>query len=143
MCELAAKPYDWLTVSTLETDAAERSYTFRTMEKLHELYPADTFFFIMGGDSFEYFDKWMHPERIAALCTILVIPRDRFAVDFLRQKNREIQALFPCQAHSLDCEMYPVSSTQLRAQLREERVDVDLLPDEVLTYIQTMNLYRR
>jgi nicotinate-nucleotide adenylyltransferase len=141
MCELAAEPYDWLSVNTIEIDAAEKSYTYRTMEKLHERYPSDEFFFIMGGDSFEYFEKWRHPEIIASLCTILVIPRDRFSVDFLLQKEREIQALFPCRAHILSCEMYAVSSTQIRGQIRKGRVAEKLLPKEVLHYIQQNQLY--
>lgn len=33
------------------------------------------FFFIMGGDSLDYFEQWKQPERIAKLATILVIPR--------------------------------------------------------------------
>lgn len=76
MCKLAAQPYPWMTVSRLELDSAERSYTYRTMEKLSEQFPMHRFFFIMGGDSLDYFEQWKQPERIAKLATILVIPRD-------------------------------------------------------------------
>ena len=47
MCKLAAQPYPWMTVSRLELDSAERSYTYRTMEKLSEQFPMHRFFFIM------------------------------------------------------------------------------------------------
>lgn len=76
MCKLAAQPYPWMIVSRLELDSAERSYTYRTMEKLSEQFPMHHFFFIMGGDSLDYFEQWKQPERIAKLATILVIPRD-------------------------------------------------------------------
>ena len=59
MCKLAAQPYPWMTVSRLELDSAERSYTYRTMEKLSEQFPMHRFFFIMGGDSLDYFDLWV------------------------------------------------------------------------------------
>ena len=69
MCKLAAQPYPWMTVSRLELDSAERSYTYRTMEKLSEQFPMHRFFFIMGGDSLDYFEQWKQPERIAKLAT--------------------------------------------------------------------------
>ena len=69
-----------MTVSRLELDSAERSYTYRTMEKLSEQFPMHRFFFIMGGDSLDYFEQWKQPERIAKLATILVIPRDLFTI---------------------------------------------------------------
>jgi nicotinate-nucleotide adenylyltransferase len=141
MCELAAQAYDWLSVSSLEIDAPEKSFTYRTLEKLHAAYPSDEFFFIMGGDSFGYLDKWVHPEIIASLSTILVIPRDRFSIDVLEQKAREIQSKFPCRAHILSCEMYPISSTQLRRQLRDGRVEENRIPADVLTYIRQNNIY--
>jgi nicotinate-nucleotide adenylyltransferase len=143
MCELAAQSYDWLSVSSLEIDAPEKSFTYRTMEKLHAAYPSDELFFIMGGDSFGYLDQWVHPEVIASLCTILVIPRDRFSIDVLEQKSLEIQAKFPCRAHILPCEMVPVSSTQLRRQLQEGRAEENKIPAEVLTYIRRNNIYFR
>ena len=83
MCKLAAQPYPWMTVSRLELDSAERSYTYRTMEKLSEQFPMHRFFFIMGGDSLDYFEQWKQPERIAKLATILVIPRDLFSISFV------------------------------------------------------------
>ena len=57
MCKLATQPYPWMKVSRLELDSAERSYTYRTMEKLSEQFPIHRFFFIMGGDSLDYFEQ--------------------------------------------------------------------------------------
>jgi nicotinate-nucleotide adenylyltransferase len=140
MCELASEPYDWLSVSSLEIDALEKSYTYRTFEKLHEQYPQHQFFFIMGGDSFGYFDQWKHPEIIASYCTILVIPRDQFSVEFLTQKEIELKKLFPCRVSILSCERYPASSTQIRQQLHLGNV-TEHIPAKVFAYIQQNHLY--
>ena len=96
MCKLAAQPYPWMTVSRLELDSAERSYTYRTMEKLSEQFPMHRFFFIMGGDSLDYFEQWKQPERIAKLATILVIPRDLFTIAALEKKIRISQGNCSC-----------------------------------------------
>jgi nicotinate-nucleotide adenylyltransferase len=95
----------------------------------------------MGGDSFGYFDKWIHPEIISSHCTILVIPRDQFSVDVLRRKERELLQKFPCRVNILSCEMYPVSSTQIRRQIQGGRVDKEQIPAEVLAYIKQNCIY--
>lgn len=106
MCKLAAQPYPWMTVSRLELDSAERSYTYRTMEKLSEQFPMHHFFFIMGGDSLDYFEQWKQPERIAKLATILVIPRDLFTIAALEKKIRLLQEQFPCDIRIVPCERF-------------------------------------
>ena len=58
------------------------------------------FFFIMGGDSLDYFEQWKQPERIAKLATILVIPRDLFTIAALEKKIRLLQEQFPCDIRS-------------------------------------------
>lgn len=106
MCKLAAQPYPWMTVSRLELDSAERSYTYRTMEKVSEQFPMHRFFFIMGGDSLDYFEQWKQPERIAKLATILVIPRDLFTIAALEKKIRLLQEQFPCDIRIVPCERF-------------------------------------
>lgn len=142
MCEIAASVYPWLSVNRLELDSPERSYTYRTMEKLKEKYPSDHFFFLMGGDSLDYFEKWKHPEIIAKLATILVIPRDQFTVAALTDKIRELESLFPCDIRLVCCEKYPVSSTEIRAMLREGQIPAGFFPEGVEEYIHQHHLYQ-
>ena len=53
MCELAAKVDHRLRVSRVEIDSEERSYTYRTLQKITEEHPENRFYFIMGGDSLD------------------------------------------------------------------------------------------
>lgn len=142
MCELAASAYDWLTVSRLELDSAETSYTYRTLEKLKKQYPAEHFYFIMGGDSLDYFESWKHPETIAKLCTVLVIPRDRFDIPALEEKIKNLEQLFPCDIRMVSCDRYPVSSTEIREKLLRGEEMEEEIPPKVLTYIREQGLYR-
>ena len=141
MCEIAAEKYDWLYASRFEIDSGDRSYTYRTLQKLTKVYPADEFYFIMGGDSLDYFEEWCHPEIIASLCTILVVPRDQFDTVRLEEKIQELRAKFACDIRIVHCREYPISSTQLREVLKTgKQTENDVLP-QVLAYIQEKHLY--
>lgn len=143
MCLLASMPYPWLSVCRIELDSAERSYTYRTMEKLTKQYPQHEFFFIMGGDSLDYFEKWRHPELIARLSTILVIPRDQFTIEPLQKKIYELKKCFPCEIHLVKCERFLVSSTEIRDSLKKNEMPEQVLPEAVVTYIRNHHLYQK
>lgn len=141
MCELAAEVYPWLHVNSVEIESSERSYTYRTLQKLTEQFPQHEFYFIMGGDSLDYFEEWCHPEIIASLCKILVIPRDDFDARQMEQKIRYLQSLFPCDIQVVFCRKYPISSTGVRQRIYDgEFPGRDLLP-EVISYIHQQHLY--
>lgn len=141
MCRIAAEKYNWLYTNSLEIDSNERSYTYRTLQKLVEAYPTDDFYFIMGGDSLDYFEYWCHPQIIASLCTILVIPRDQFHIEQMKVKIQALKAQFPCDIRIVNCSEYPISSTELREQLQTGCINGNDLPPGVLAYIHEKHLY--
>ena len=151
MCKLAAQPYPWMTVSRLELDSAERSYTYRTMEKLSEQFPMHRFFFIMGGDSLDYFESWMKPDIIAQTAIILVMVRENFPKQQMEEKIAHIKKQFWADIRLLKCDRMDVSSTQVR-RLLSARSQADgyrspkgaemFLDAAVMSYIQANNLYR-
>ena len=149
MCKLAAQLYPWMTVSRLELDSAERSYTYRTMEKLSEQFPMHRFFFIMGGDSLDYFESWMKPEIIAQTAIILVMvrenfpkPRDLFTIAALEKKIRLLQEQFPCDIRIVPCERFLMSSTKIRQALMRGEHPEHAFPEEVSAYIRRHHLYQ-
>ena len=145
MCKLAAKGYYFLEVSDFENTFEERSYTYITMTKLKELYPDDDLYFIMGGDSLDYFEKWVHPEIIASKCTILVIIRENFEKKSMAYKISSIKKLFPCRIELVNCEKFNVSSSEIRKIIKEETVSSNkldtLLSKDVRKYISNKKLY--
>lgn len=142
MCELAAENKDWLSVCCIEIDSGERSYTYRTMEKLTAQYPTHQFYFIMGADSLDYFEQWRHPEIISALSVILVINRDAFAENNLIDKIHSIQSFFPADIRIVHCKKYDVSSREIRQNLAIGRDVSGMLPGQVLSYIKKHRLYQ-
>lgn len=78
MCKLASEAVPGIEVSDIEIKDESTSYTYVTLQKLKALYPEDELYFIMGGDSLDYFELWMKPEIIAQTAIILVMVREIF-----------------------------------------------------------------
>src|SRR5215468_1204152 len=64
-----------MEASDVEFELSKPSYTYRTLSLLKEKYPHETFFLIMGGDSFEDLHKWKNFESILSNHKIFVFPR--------------------------------------------------------------------
>lgn len=142
MVEIAVDSSKNLEASSLEVDCEERSYTYRTLQKLSEVYPNDDFYFIMGADSLDYFDQWYHPEIICQLATILVVNRDEFSYEDLSNKIGQIKCLFPADIRIVPCEKYDISSHELRERIKRNENVSDYIPKDVLSYIKEHQLYR-
>ena len=78
MAELAFSFDKKIEVSDIEIKRGGQSYTYLTATYFRELYPDAEIFFLIGGDSFFDFDKWVHPEIIAEKCKIVVVSRVEF-----------------------------------------------------------------
>lgn len=136
MCQLVANEYSFLKTCDIEVTSEEYSYTYITVTKLSSLYPEHEFYFIMGADSLDYFEKWRKPEIIASVCKILVINRDEFSEEDMAKKIEKINSLFPADINIVHCPKVDVSSTELRHKLDKQ----DVLPT-VYDYICENDLY--
>ncbi len=142
MVQIATEGRNYLEASSMEVDSAKRSYTYRTMQKLSEIYADDELYFIMGADSLDYFDQWYHPEIICQLATVLVVNRDDFSTEDLSNKIGQIQCLFPADIRIVHCEKYDISSHELRDMIANGENVSDFIPGDVLSYIKEQKLYR-
>lgn len=136
MCQLVTEEYPFFKTCDIEILSEEYSYTYLTMTKLKEQYPQHEFYFIMGADSLNYFEKWRKPDVIASCCVILVINRDDFSETDLKEKIKKINTFFPADIRIVHCPKIDVSSTELREALNPE----DVLPS-VYQYICANDLY--
>ena len=141
MVELAIREIPYFKVCDIELTSREKSYTYRTLEKLNSLYPDDTFYFIMGADSLDYFEQWVHPEIICQNATVLAAVRDTLELPQIEKKIRRIQALFPAEIYPLAGGRTDVSSTAIRAQIRMTGECPAMLPGEVWELIKRYHLY--
>jgi len=130
------KEYPFIKTCDIEITSEEYSYTYITVTKLQEMYLEHEFYFIMGADSLDYFEKWRKPEIIASICKILVINRDEFSEEDMKEKILRINAIFPAEIYIVHCPKIDVSSTELREKLDKN----DVLPT-VFEYICNHDLY--
>lgn len=136
MCKIAASKYDYMKVSDMEVCSSNFSYTYLTIQTLTEQYPQHEFYFIMGADSLDYFDKWKHPEIISSLCKLLVVNRDDFTEADLKEKIAKINTQFPADIQIVHCPKVDISSTEIRQNKKMQEI-----PKEVKQYILKNNLY--
>ena len=76
MTRLAVSGIPYFRVEPYEAERDEVSCTWQTLEYFRGKYPDDQMFFIIGADSLFTIERWIHPERIFPLCTILAAYRD-------------------------------------------------------------------
>ncbi|MBN1958745.1 MAG: nicotinate (nicotinamide) nucleotide adenylyltransferase [Desulfuromonadales bacterium] len=141
-------------VCDIEGRRGGTSYSVETLEQLHELYPEDEFFFIMGLDSFQEIGLWKDYPRLFEFAHIVVTARpgfsgslreflpvaiaDRFCYDSDSQKLRcdtgfsLIQVTHTCR---------DVSSTDIRLQLSLRQNVEGRVPSTVIEYIKRHQLY--
>ena len=141
MVRLAISSNPHFRLSLCEMNEDGYSYTYRTLERLHDACPDVDWYFIMGADSLTDFDTWRKPERIVEQCQVVVATRnqmDQDAFEELLQKRREE---FHHHFLKLDTPNLDVSSRHLREMLQAGESIRYYVPDEVLAYIRSENLY--
>ncbi|AGH80687.1 nicotinate (nicotinamide) nucleotide adenylyltransferase [Psychromonas sp. CNPT3] len=153
MVRLAIKAQPKLRIDTRELNRAQASYTIDTLKELKQDYPHTPICFIMGMDSLLSFDSWHQWQDILNYCHLIVCHRPGWKCDF----NNKISALLKAHKTShkddLHClqagKIYfqettqlEVSSSQIRDALQQHRSIDYLLPNSVIDYIKTQQLYK-
>jgi len=101
------------------------------MRRLRDLYPDDTFFFLIGADSLESLEKWYDYETLVTLVTFGAVarPGSRYRIP----KRADVR--------TIDMPQLEISSTDIRERAKRNRSIAYLVPSEVETYIKEHGLY--
>ncbi len=142
MCDLVAQEHPLFTVSDMEIRRTGKSYTVDTVRELRQRYPDSDISLIIGGDMLRTFHQWYCYEEILAHARILAAGRTIGEYSVLCEAAQQLRA----QGGDVvveDIRVIDVSSTQLRAWLREGnlRRAAAYLPQPVLQYIVEHCLY--
>lgn len=101
-----------LRASDFEFSLPRPTYTAATLRALHEVYPDTEFVLIIGEDNVGVWDRWREHDWIAANHRILVYPR----ASLNHQSSTTKQQLPPPFEYLAGAPLFPISSTQIRAQ---------------------------
>lgn len=133
MVELAIEENKYFTVSKLELDRKNVSYTIDTLLELKISYTDIEL--IIGYDNLLVFHKWYKPEKILELCKLIVLHRE---VDKIPEKKNQ----FYDKAVILDTPTIEISSTEIRNRV-SNNLQIDyLVPLKVKEYIYKNGLYK-
>ncbi|MGM8214180.1 nicotinate-nucleotide adenylyltransferase [Bacillaceae bacterium W0354] len=128
MLQLLLNDDDRFSISTIEYDLKGRSYTIDTVKLLKRQFPNVEFYFIIGGDMIDYLPKWYKIDELKRL------------VQFVGVKREGYEVIDSPEVKMVDMELIPVSSTEIRKQLKNKQTPYGL-PDEILHFIRENRLY--
>jgi len=141
MLELAIAGRPHFGISRVDMERSGPCYTVDTLRLLRaELGPESTFFFIEGADSLADIPTWHQPQRLLELAELAVVGRLGVEID-LEELERWLPGL-RAHIHWVQMPYLEISSSDLRARVKEGRPISYLLPAPVESYIVKQQLYR-
>ncbi len=141
MIRLATEQVPYMFLCDVEGSDTCYHYTFQTLEKFHEQYPNDRFYFIIGADSLRDFPTWKEPGKIAKLCTLLVACRDEAGIKDLEQQITEIQDTFQAECLILNSPKVDASSSEIRELILQGEDISHYVGQPVSEYIKKTGIY--
>lgn len=150
MIKLAISGIDYLQFSDFELRRDGNTFTSDTVKMLHSMYPDTRFYFIIGGDSLDYFDKWHEPETILANCALCSTGRADYdnkkaaaAIKSLVQKFNNYEACREIpEIVNLKMPLMNISSSEIRNRISCSMSIAGMMDDKVINYINGHGLYR-
>jgi len=134
MVAIALCGHPGFAVSDLEITRDGPSYTCETLALLHGRRPDQDLVLIVGSDNLAEIPSWKQPERLRELCRFAVVDRPGVAAAAMPAELEGHVDRVPGPA--LD-----VSSSLVRARLRERKSVRYLVPDGVADYLEKLGLY--
>lgn len=161
MVRLAIDGHPGYLLETCEAERKEVSCSYKTMEYLAKEYPGYEFYFIIGADSLFAIEKWVHPEKLFPLCTILAAYRDDLAEteamrngkacdvqeyrkEIWEEMSAQVEHLrdkYGAHIEILRSRPVQVSSSRLREMVHGGEEIHGLVPERVEEYIAEEGLY--
>jgi len=141
MVRLAVADDSAFEVSDIEADRPGPTYSVDTLVELSaNLGPASSLFFILGMDVLGQLHRWKDPERVLALCQLLVLDRPG-EQDFDWPEFYERVPEAKGRVQVVTAPLVDVSATDLRLKSAKGETLSGLVPDDVAEYIRKQKLY--
>ncbi|MCL1849895.1 MAG: nicotinate (nicotinamide) nucleotide adenylyltransferase [Bacteroidetes bacterium] len=133
MVKLAIQDVPFLHVCDIEFSLPAPSYTVDTLNEIERQYPDYNFSLILGADNIENFQQWKNYKEILNRYQIYVYPRHK--------GNDEHPIEHTNIIYINDAPLLPVSATEIRSLLQQNKTVTEYLPDLVIQYIKGKQLF--
>ena len=134
MVRLAVIDQPHLKVSDVEFSIPKPSYTIHTLEHLFQIHPEKQFVLLMGQDNLNHFNQWKQYEKILALLTIYVYPRNEKIVTKQKLQHKKIKLM--------DAPQLDYASTAIRKILKQGKSVEELMPHASWIYLKEKGFYK-
>lgn len=140
MVELAILDNPSFSVSSLEINTPNVTYTYKTLERLKAHYPSNVeFYFITGADVLVDILSWKHAEKLADLTNFVACTRPNYNLDTVVDTVFDSKLNF--EVIYTEVPALAISSSYIRACAASKKTIRYLLPRTVEEYIYEHNLY--
>ena len=143
LTRLAIKGRAGFCCSDFEIRRSGTTYTAQTLSLLHQQYPGNVFYFIIGADSLYEMEHWYTPELVMKQAVLLVAGREygksQRSVD---QQILYLKGKYECDIRRPHCPEMLVSSAMLRKMAAQGESIEAYVPHSVYEYIVTHHLYQ-
>lgn len=141
MIQLAIGDNPHFSFSALEYEREGTTYTVDTMRELAKRYPKDTFYFIIGADSFFALESWHNPKILFLQTNFLVATRDGHKGEELERHKNKLEQQYQAQIAFLNSPDIEISSSIIRKRVLEGKSITYYVPKIVEEYIYRRKLY--
>jgi nicotinate-nucleotide adenylyltransferase len=140
LTELAAEGEDRIEASDIEVRRERLSYTYLTLEQLHDEDPERELTFLMGADMAAALPSWEKPERVLELARLGIAARDGVDLADVETALQQVGAAGRAEIIAMpECE---ISSSMVRERVAAAEPIQGLVPSPVAEMIAREGLYR-
>ncbi|MFA8341456.1 MAG: nicotinate (nicotinamide) nucleotide adenylyltransferase [Rhodothermaceae bacterium] len=132
MLKLAVQNHPEFDFTDYEIQKGDISYTLNTLEHFSKIY--NKIELVIGYDNLVSFHTWREPDKILELADLIVMKRNTDSA--IKPLNKYFG-----KANFVETPVIDVSSTEIRARLKNNSPISDLVPPEVEKYIIENKLY--
>lgn len=134
MLKLIINNYNDLELSDYEINN-NLKYTYQTLDYFKKNYKNDEIYFICGSDNLKEITTWRNFEYILDNYKIVVIKRNNDDINNILSNINSKNIIIA------DIELDSISSTYIRANIKNKEEISELIDESVLKYIERNNLY--
>jgi nicotinate-nucleotide adenylyltransferase len=142
MVKIALEAEPEFAASDMEIKRRGRTYTVDTLLSLKTDMPKRELVYLIGSDTLFLFPTWRTPEKVARLCSMLVVMREGDEEKAVRAEQARLREIYNLNSRLLHARGLPISSSQVREALARGEDISGLVPANVAAYIKKQGLYQ-
>lgn len=142
MLRLALQDLDGHELDLCEVERGGYTRTVDTLRDLRARFSEAELVFLIGADTVLQLRHWKDFATVAQLCRFGVAVRPSVSNTAMEEELADLNRAFGLRYHILPMDYVPISSSTVREQLSRGEDVSGQVPDPVLHYIQTNQLYK-